>query len=199
MSRCSRITEIAFAALGAAIAGCATQSGTVVLLPERDGRPTAVQVVRGGQTLLLDRPYAAAEIHSSGPRTVTVSQAEIDATFGAALAMQPMRPATFTLHFDEGDALTGEASRLLDDVIAAIARYPAPDIVVIGHTDLVGTDAFNDELARKRAESVRQILISRGIPQDRIVALGRGKRDPAVTTADGVAEARNRRAEITVR
>ena len=103
MTRCLRTPEVAILALVAALAGCATQSGTVVLLPEADGRPTALQVVQGEGTLLLDRPYAAAEIHSSGPRAATLSGDEVKARFGNALAAQPMRAATFTLHFDEGE------------------------------------------------------------------------------------------------
>jgi len=70
---------------------------------------------------------------------------------------------------------------------------------VIGHTDKVGTDAYNDALSRQRAEVVRKALLARGIAQDNVVAIGRGKREPIVPTADGVAEARNRRVEIQVR
>jgi hypothetical protein len=60
-------------------------------------------------------------------------------------------------------------------------------------------DAFNDTLSRQRAEVVRRALVARGIAADNIVVVGRGKREPIVATADGVAEARNRRVEILVR
>jgi outer membrane protein OmpA-like peptidoglycan-associated protein len=200
MIRCSRSLDVVSALLlTAALAACATQSGTVVLLPERDGRATAVHVTQGERALVLDQPYAAAEITSSGPRAATVGADEVKAMFGAALDAQPMRPTAFTVYFDEDDALTADSQRLVEDVLAAIARTPVPDVVIVGHTDLVGTDAFNDELARKRAESVRQRLIARGIAPGRIVAYGRGKREPAVPTADGVPEPRNRRVEIIVR
>jgi OOP family OmpA-OmpF porin len=187
------------ALLVTALTGCATQSGTVVLLPERDGRAAAVNVTQGDRSLLLDTPYAAAEVTSSGPRAATVSADDVRTTFGGALGAQPLRPTAFTLFFEEEDALTADSQRRVDEVLAAIARYPVADVVVIGHTDAVGTDAFNDELARKRAESVRQRLIARGLPSDRIVAYGRGKRELAVQTADGIAEPRNRRVEIIVR
>jgi outer membrane protein OmpA-like peptidoglycan-associated protein len=74
-----------------------------------------------------------------------------------------------------------------------------PDVQVIGHTDAVGSNAVNDPLSRQRADVVRSGLVARGVPADRIVASGRGKREPAVPTADGVAEPRNRRVEILVR
>ena len=202
MTRCRRTAERGLAALvlAATLAACATQSGTVVLLPEQGGRDAAVTVRQGERTLVLDRPYAAADLTSSGPQATTSSAAEVQARYGAALAAQPMRPTSFTLYFVENtDTLTEASQRTLDGVIAEIARYPVPDIVVVGHTDLVGTDDFNDALARKRAESVRTVLIARGIASDNVVAVGRGKREPAVPTADGVAEPRNRRVEILVR
>lgn len=124
----------------------------------------------------------------------------MQARYGAALAAQPMRPTSFTLYFVENtDTLTEASQRTLDGVIAEIARYPVPDIVVVGHTDLVGTDVVNDALARKRADTVRTMLIGRGVAPSNVVAVGRGKREPAVPTADGVAESRNRRVEILVR
>ena len=58
---------------------------------------------------------------------------------------------------------------------------------------------FNDALARQRAETVRAALIARGARAENIVAIGRGKRELLVPTADGVAEPRNRRVEIVVR
>ncbi len=84
-------------------------------------------------------------------------------------------------------------------MLSEIAKHPVPDIVVIGHTDSVGSDTFNDALALRRAETVRAMLIGRGLAPDSIVAVGRGKRELLVPTPDGVAEPRNRRVEIVVR
>ena len=86
-----------------------------------------------------------------------------------------------------------------DSVFTEIARRPVPDVLVIGHTDKVGTDAYNDNLSRQRAEVVRKALADRGVAAENIVLVGRGKREPMVPTADGVAEPRNRRVEILVR
>jgi outer membrane protein OmpA-like peptidoglycan-associated protein len=79
-----------------------------------------------------------------------------------------------------------------------IARRPAPEIVVIGHTDRVGAVPYNDTLSLRRAERVRDELVKVGIAADRIRVAGRGEREPLVPTADEVAEARNRRVEINV-
>jgi outer membrane protein OmpA-like peptidoglycan-associated protein len=63
----------------------------------------------------------------------------------------------------------------------------------------VGSDDYNDTLSRQRAEVARQALVYRGLAAEQAVTVGRGKREPVVPTADGVAEARNRRVEILVR
>lgn len=185
----------------AVLAGCAApKTGAVVLLPERDGRSTAVTVQQGGNQAVLSQPYAAAHLTGSGPQAYQSSAQEVQTYFAAALAAQPAASAQFTLYFVEGkDELTDDSKRLIDSVFAEIARRPVPDIVVIGHTDRVGSDAFNDTLSRQRAEVVRMALLARSMAPDKVTAIGRGKREPIVPTADGVAEPRNRRVEIQVR
>jgi outer membrane protein OmpA-like peptidoglycan-associated protein len=187
--------------VAALLGACASKpQGTVVLLPDKDGRDTAVLVKQDGGELLLDKPYAAAQLSAGGPLKASSSAEQVKAQFGAALAARPLPPQQFTLYFVEGkDEFTDESKRAFDSVFAEIAKRPVPDVLVIGHTDKVGTDAFNDTLSRQRAEVVRRALVARGIATDSIVVVGRGKREPIVPTADGVAEARNRRVEILVR
>jgi len=193
--------RVAALLLAALLAGCAAKpQGTVVLLPDADGRSTAVSVKQDEGELLLDKPYAAAQLTSRGPLTSTSSAEQVQAQFGTALAARPLPPQQFTLYFVEGkDEFTDESKRAFDGVFAEIAKRPVPDVLVIGHTDKVGTDAFNDALSRQRAEVVRKALVARGIAAENVVVVGRGKREPIVPTADGVAEPRNRRVEILVR
>jgi len=192
--------RFAFFVLAVLLGGCASRQGAVVLLPQPDGRPSAVTVAQGSQQVVLEQPYAAAQLTSSGPQPYQTNAQEVQAQFGAALAARPMPPAQFTLYFVEGkDEFTEESKRLIDGVFAEIAKRPLPDVMVIGHTDKVGSDAVNDPLSRQRAEIVRSALLARGIAVDKVVVIGRGKREPIVPTADGVAEARNRRVEILVR
>jgi outer membrane protein OmpA-like peptidoglycan-associated protein len=190
--------QLAFALL---IGGCASPpQGTVVLLPDAAGKPTAIAVQQGDRQVLLDQPYAGARLTGSGPQPYASSAQEVQARFAAALAARPAAPATFTLYFVENKDQFTDASKLaLDGVLAEIAARPVPDVLVIGHTDKVGSDAVNDALSRQRAEVVRDALLARGITADSFVVIGRGKREPIVPTAEGVAEARNRRVEILVR
>ena len=178
----------------------ACPTGTVVLLPEKDGRHTAVAVKQGDREILLEEPYAGARVTPVGPRAYRSSAQEVESQFGPALAARPSRAASFTLYFVEGKNEFTEESRLVvDRILSEIALRPVPDVLVVGHTDLVGSDPFNDALGQQRAETVRSALIRLGIPQSDIHAISRGKRAPAVPTADGVAEPRNRRVEIIVR
>jgi outer membrane protein OmpA-like peptidoglycan-associated protein len=178
----------------------ACTSGTVVLLPEKDGRATAVSVKQGDKEVVLDKPYAAAQATPFGPRGYESSPQEVQARFGTALAAQPSRPASFTLYFVEGkDEFTDESKQVVDKILAEIAARPVPDVLVIGHTDTVGNDQANDALGQQRAEAVRAALIRLGIPPEDVHAISRGKRELAVPTPDGVAEPRNRRVEIIVR
>jgi outer membrane protein OmpA-like peptidoglycan-associated protein len=190
---------LAALALGALLGACAS-SGTVVLLPEKDGRPAALAVKQGDKEVVLSEPYAAANATALGPRAYRSNSQEVEARFGSALAAQPSRAASFTLYFVEGkDEFTEESKQVVDRLLAEIAGRPVPDVLVLGHTDAVGNDAFNDALGLQRAETVRSALIRLGIPASDVRAISRGKREPAVPTPDGVAEPRNRRVEIVVR
>jgi len=194
------VRALLVAAFSSMVASCAIQSGTVVLLPDKDGKDTALIVKqRQGEVTLAD-PYGATKLTNEGPKAYRSSQEEVQAEFGDALAARPVAPVQFTLYFVEGkDELTEESRQAVNAVFVEIAKRPVPDVLVIGHTDAVGTDQVNDKLSRDRADFIRAGLIQSGIAPENIVAIGRGKRELFVPTADGVAHPRNRRVEIVVR
>jgi len=182
------------------LAGCAGPKETVVLLPNPAGQDTAVTVTQGTRQVVLAQPYAGARLGPNGAEAFPSNAQQVRAQYGPALAAQPLPPAQFTLFFVEGkDEFTDESKRIVDSVFAEIAKRPVADVIVIGHTDTVGNDAANDALSRQRAEVVRAAFAARGLASDKVVTIGRGKRELAVSTGDGVAEPRNRRVEILVR
>lgn len=197
-------SRVALAALAVLLlVGCAKpmRDDLYVLMPDQEGKTGALSVESGGQQAVLDRPYASARVTEPGRVAAgAVTEQEARQAFGAALEAQPVRPASFILYFLEGrDELTPDSRQLLGRILDEIARRPAPEIVVIGHTDRIGAVPFNDALSLRRAERVRDELVKVGIAADRIRVAGRGEREPLVPTADEVAEARNRRVEINVR
>jgi len=196
----SWLRRVAGVALVASLAACAAPKEQFVLLPNPAGLATAVTVSQGERQVVLAEPYAAARLRRGGPEAFASNAQDVKTRYGAALAAQPTLPKQFTLFFVDGkDELTDESKLIVDSVFVEIAKRPVPDVIVIGHTDTVGNDAANDLLSRQRADVVRAGFVARGLATDKVLTVGRGKREPAVATGDGVAEPRNRRVEILVR
>ena len=87
---------------------------------------------------------------------------------------------------------------VLDDVAASMIRYPNSLIDVMGHTDSTGSDQYNLELSRRRAESVTNYLVSRGVARARIESIGYGEQYPIADNTTEEGRARNRRVEIRI-
>ena len=174
---------------------------TVVVLPSPDGHVGTVVVERNGEETVLHGAYATSRIDAEGgEHRETSSAAEVKKEFGVALGALPARPVSFNLYFVSGtDELTPQSKVELHKAMAELKRRSVPDIVLIGHTDTVGSLESNDRLSLARAERVRKALIQQGLKAQRIDTAGRGEREPLVRTADGVSEPRNRRVEVNVR
>jgi outer membrane protein OmpA-like peptidoglycan-associated protein len=177
---------------------------TVVVLPKSpDGHVGAVMVrpLDGGEAVLVNRPYVEASLRDTKTvRTSPIDPKGVNETFGKTLAALPVQPTSYLMYFVEGtDELNPDAKRTIDRIVAEVIARPSPEIAVVGHTDFIGTDQYNDTLSLQRALRVRDLLVQRGIPAKIIQAAGRGKREPLVQASDDVAEPRNRRVEIIVR
>ena len=84
----------------------------------------------------------------------------------------------------------------IDEAIAKIKSLDVEVVIATGHTDGVGTDAYNQKLSERRANSVKEYMVSKGVPAAKITTLGKGKTQPIASnkTADG--RAKNRRVDI---
>ncbi|MBL8429693.1 MAG: OmpA family protein [Dechloromonas sp.] len=180
------------------LTGCASER--FVLLPSTDGKPGAVVVRDAGREILLDKPYAAVKRSMDTNEAYQSSPEEVKERFSDALGAQPVRPNSYVLYFEAGgNVLTQESQAALSAIRKEIAERPASEVMVIGHTDRVGSIEGNDQLSKKRAEGLRDLLIESGVPAGKLEAVGRGERDPLVPTDDEVDEPKNRRVEINVR
>lgn len=189
----------ALLAAGLLAGGCAGVSDRVVLLPEEGGRGGALHVEAAGGGLDLTQPYETAEIRRGTPTAGTTTPEEVSRRYGDVLARKPRAPVSLLVHFVSGrDALTPESQAVLERVKLEAAAA-AVEIVVIGHTDRVGSVEANDRLSQARAEAVRQALVGAGVDPAIITATGRGEREPLVPTPDEAAEPRNRRVEVKLR
>jgi outer membrane protein OmpA-like peptidoglycan-associated protein len=98
-------------------------------------------------------------------------------------------------NFDKSD-LTPEAVQIVDEAAKNAGPAQATVITITGHTDTMGSDAYNMRLGKRRAESVASELERQGIPESEVVMVSKGKRDLLVPTGDQVREPRNRRVTI---
>jgi outer membrane protein OmpA-like peptidoglycan-associated protein len=101
--------------------------------------------------------------------------------------------------FPSGQAvLLPAAMSSLDNVVTALKSTPDRNIMVEGHTDSVGTHSFNMDLSQRRAQSVRDYLVSRGLPSEIVRAQGWGPDRPIAENGTPDGRANNRRVEIVV-
>ena len=195
---------LGMAALTAMLLGaCSTPGTRVALLPQDDGKPSAVVVRAKDGEEVLSKPYqrATAAVGASGAPVVDQADAaKVQAENKQLFDMRPPPPKRYTVYFElGGTTLTPSSQLTLSEALAEAQARSGSDIVVTGHTDTKGTIEQNDELSRRRAQEVVQLLVERQFPSARIEAVGRGERELAVQTADDVDEPRNRRVTIEVR
>ena len=94
--------------------------------------------------------------------------------------------------------LKPEAKTKLDDLVSKTKEINLEVIIAVGHTDGVGTDAYNDKLSVKRAESIKTYLTSKGLEANRVYTEGKGKKQPVADNKTAEGRAKNRRVEIEV-
>ena len=94
--------------------------------------------------------------------------------------------------------LKQEAIKQLAPVVQVIKDQPGVRILVVGHTDSVGSDAYNLKLSKQRADSVANYLVQNGVPTQNIRTEGLGKRQPVASNETAEGRAQNRRVEITL-
>jgi iron complex outermembrane receptor protein len=115
----------------------------------------------------------------------------------AAMAPALSVPKSYLVFFDFNKSdLTPQAVTIVDQAAKSAAPAKITRLTVTGHTDTVGSDAYNMRLSRRRAESVATQLEKDGIPAAEIEIVAKGKRDLLVPTKDGVKEPQNRRVQI---
>ena len=103
-----------------------------------------------------------------------------------------------TLYDFDKATLKPEGKATLDKVAADLAKIRLEVIIAVGNTDSVGSDAYNQALGQRRAQSVKAYLISKGVDGGRIYTESKGKSNPVATNATAEGRAKNRRTDIEV-
>ena len=120
-----------------------------------------------------------------------------------AAAPQPAAASKVTYAADaffdfDKSVLKAEGKAKLDDLVAKIKAINLEVIIAVGHTDSVGTDAYNQKLSVRRADAVKAYLVTKGIEKNRVYTEGKGETQPVADNKTTEGRSKNRRVEIEV-
>ncbi len=167
--------------------------------------------VENNKTGLLVGAVAGAAAGAGAGHYMDNQQQEMEAALAAerannALEIERLQNETLKIDissevsFDFGSAALKSAfTPTLQKVAEILQRYPSTVIHVVGHTDSVGSESYNMTLSQNRAQSVVGYFASRGVAQNRLVAVGRGEAEPRATNETEAGRQLNRRVEIYVK
>jgi OOP family OmpA-OmpF porin len=114
-----------------------------------------------------------------------------------AVASKVTYAADAFFDFDKA-VLKPEGKAKLDDLVGKVKGINLEVIIAVGHTDSVGTDAYNQALSIKRSEAVKAYLVTKGIEKSRVYTEGKGEKQPVADNKTKEGRTKNRRVEIEV-
>lgn len=188
-------------ALVMALAGCATQpKTTVILMPDEDGQVGAVSVSSPAGTAQITESFAASTV--TGTRAPTAANAmnrdAVTAKYHSLLNAQPPKPVSFILYFHlDSTTLTDESKAEIPAVLAAVRERKPTEITIFGHTDSIGSERYNLKLSAERARAIEKLLRKDDPTLDRIQVQYFGDNKPLINSGTR-AEPRNRRVEVMI-
>jgi len=189
MSGCSSMSkEQKGAIIGAAAGG--TLGGVIGNQTGSTARGAIIGAVIGGAAGAIighRMDKQARELEQDIPGAVVRRVGEgIEVTFASGLL------------FDfNSDRVRGEARHNLDALASSLDKYPDTDLLIVGHTDAIGSDEYNQDLSIRRAESAARYLDSQGV-RTRIQTRGLGEREPVATNDTEAGRQQNRRVEVAI-
>ncbi|WP_119153040.1 outer membrane protein OmpA [Caldimonas tepidiphila] len=132
-------------------------------------------------------PVAPAPAPAPAPVVVPAAPVSEKVTFAAD---------TF-FDFDKA-VLKPEGRAKLDELVSKMSGLNLEVVIAVGHTDSVGTDAYNQKLSVRRAEAVKAYLVSKGVERNRVYTEGKGEKQPIADNRTSEGRAKNRRVEVEV-
>ncbi|MHB1194754.1 MAG: OmpA family protein [Longimicrobiales bacterium] len=180
----SKGTVIGTAAGGAAGAAVGSKTGSTA-------RGAIIGAVVGGATGMIigsqmDKQAAELEQEVAGATVQRVGEGLV-VTFDSGL-----------LYDFDSSAIRSDAARNLQALAASLKDYPNTDVLIVGHTDSQGSDAYNQDLSLRRADAASAYLATQGVASSRIDTSGRGELEPVETNDTDAGRQLNRRIEVAV-
>jgi outer membrane protein OmpA-like peptidoglycan-associated protein len=166
------------------------------------GKADRDRIQLNARTREVDSADAARDQATAARDQATQKTAAVQAELDALKAKPTDRGLVLTLGdvlFDTGNAnLNPGAARNLDQLVQFLTDHPERHVEIDGYTDSVGTDSYNLDLSQRRADTVRSVLLNRGIAPTRIVSRGYGKEFSVASNSDSGGRQLNRRVEIVI-
>jgi outer membrane protein OmpA-like peptidoglycan-associated protein len=106
--------------------------------------------------------------------------------------------ASGLLYDIDSDRVRAEAAENLRNLAASLGKYPKTDLLIVGHTDSTGTNAYNQSLSERRAQSASAFLLGQGVSAGRLRTAGRGEGEPITTNGTDAGRQLNRRVEVAI-
>ena len=155
-------------------------------------RILATAMAAGASALLLVSGPAAAQTQAAPP-TAPAQSAEAPAVQPVAQKVSVKGTARFGL--GSADLNTEDGVKLMTEV-RSMKNVSWQQILVTGHTDSIGSDAFNQKLSERRADVVREFLVEKNVKPERIRTEGKGEAMPVASNKTPTGRSQNRRVEI---
>ena len=143
------------------------------------------------------KPAPQPEQPKEAPKPAPAAEAPKPAAKPKPVAEKVTFAADVLFDFDKSD-IKAEGRSKLDDLAGKMKTINLEVVIAIGHTDSIGTDAYNQKLSVRRAEAVKKYLSSKGVEGNRIYTEGKGEKQPVASNKTKDGRQKNRRVEIEV-
>jgi outer membrane protein OmpA-like peptidoglycan-associated protein len=98
----------------------------------------------------------------------------------------------------DSDQIQPAAGTNLSELASSLQKYPDSQLLIVGHTDNVGDDAYNQSLSQRRSNSAATYLAAQGVARTRLAATGKGESEPVTTNETDAGRQQNRRVEVAI-
>ena len=203
------VNRLAALACAASLAGCASMNNTQRCAAVGAGAGGAIGAVIGNNTGSTARGAIIGAVIGGAAGAVIGHQmdrqaGDLQGDLGQNASVERVGEgiavtfASGILYPFDSDQILPAGRENLRQLAQSLQRYPGTEVLIVGHTDSQGSDAYNMALSQRRADAARSFLVQMGVPGQRIRTSGRGETEPVASNETEAGRQQNRRVEIAI-